>query len=253
MIIHEMAHVITAILQKKNLVSVKVLPIGLNAVVEGESSRDINSLLLNISGPVANLLLFAACFVIDTYYLGFSDNMRFFIYTNISLAVFNMLPVLPLDGGRILKDILVSKIGFFRGYKYVKRLSLGFALALIVLGVLQSLGSINNFSFVLIAGYMIYLLKNDETEVSLMNIKNLLYKRSRFLKRGIYPGRELVVLKSMRLGDMVKNMDFDRFHIIYVVDEDMRMAKVFTEQEVIDSLIKYNAEMTFDDLIKSLT
>ncbi|MFZ5990093.1 MAG: hypothetical protein ACOYWZ_23605 [Bacillota bacterium] len=85
-----------------------------------------------------------------------------------------------------------------------------------------------------------------------MNIKNLVYKRSRFLKRGIYPGRELVVIKSMRLGDIIKSMDFDRFHIIYVLDEDMKLIKIFTEQEVIDYMIKYNAEMSFDELIRSL-
>ncbi|HOQ00187.1 MAG TPA: hypothetical protein PK604_05020 [Acetivibrio clariflavus] len=82
-----------------------------------------------------------------------------------------------------------------------------------------------------------------------MNIKNLVYKRSRFLKKGIYPGRELVVIKSMRLGDVVKNMDFDRIHIIYVLDENMRLVKVFTEQEIIDGMEKFNGEISFEELI----
>lgn len=82
-----------------------------------------------------------------------------------------------------------------------------------------------------------------------MNIKNLVYKRSRFLKKGVYPGRELVVIKSMRLGDVVKNMDFDRIHIIYVLDENMRLVKVFTEQEIIDSMEKFNGEISFEELI----
>jgi len=38
-------------------------------------------------------------------------------------ALFNMLPILPLDGGRILKDVLVSKMGLVRGCKYTRRLS----------------------------------------------------------------------------------------------------------------------------------
>lgn len=85
-----------------------------------------------------------------------------------------------------------------------------------------------------------------------MNIKNLVYKRSRFLRKGVYPGRELVVLKNMRLVDVVKNMDFDRFHIIYILDENMRLLKVFTEQEIIDNMAKFNGEMTFDELINSM-
>lgn len=83
-----------------------------------------------------------------------------------------------------------------------------------------------------------------------MNIKYLVYKRSRFLKKGVYPGRELVVIQNMRLGDIIKNMDFDRFHIIYVLDEDMKLVRVFTEQEIIDNLSKYDSEMSFEELIK---
>jgi stage IV sporulation protein FB len=68
----------------------------------------------------------------------------------------------------------------------------------------------------------------------------------------VYPGRELVVIKTMRLGDIVKDMDFDRFHIIYVLDEDMRLAKIFTEQEIIDNMSKFDSEISFEELINAM-
>ncbi len=85
-----------------------------------------------------------------------------------------------------------------------------------------------------------------------MNIKNLLFKRSRFLKKGVYPGRELVVLESMHLGDLIKSMDFDRFHIVYVVNENMRVVRVFTEQEIMDNIMKYNSDISFKDLMETM-
>ena len=85
-----------------------------------------------------------------------------------------------------------------------------------------------------------------------MNIKNLVYKRSRFLRKGVYPGRELVVIKSMCLGDIIKDMDFDRFHIIYVLDEEMKLAKVFTEQEIVDNMARFDAKISFEELMKLL-
>jgi len=57
-----------------------------------------------------------------------------------------MLPILPLDGGRILKDVLVSKMGLVRGCKYTRRLSLIFSALLLVLGIFQYIISKYNFS-----------------------------------------------------------------------------------------------------------
>lgn len=252
MVIHEAAHIAAAVIQKRILVSVGITAIGLNAVIEENPDMEANRFLININGPIANILMFFSCIIIDTYYFSIWDNMRFFIYANICLAVFNMLPILPLDGGRIFRDILVSKMGLLRGSKYARRMSVGFAAVLLVLGFFQYLVSKYNFSLILIAGYILYFQKSNRAEETLMNIKNLLFKRSRFLKKGVYPGRELVVLESMHLGDLIKSMDFDRFHIVYVVNENMRVVRVFTEQEIMDNIMKYNSDISFKDLMETM-
>ena len=83
-----------------------------------------------------------------------------------------------------------------------------------------------------------------------MNMRQILYRRSRLLRKGIYPARDLVVMKTARLGDTLKNMDFDRFHIIYVLDDSLRIAGVFTESEIIDALAGAPEDMTFEGLIR---
>lgn len=251
MLIHETAHISVAVIGKRKPVSVKILAIGLNAEIEEKHDDCMNPLLIYISGPLINIFLALICFIIkNTYYFEFSDNMRFFIFANASLAVFNILPVLPLDGGKIIREILVSKIGFFKGYKYARRLSLGFATIVFALGVLLLITGTNNLSILLISLYIFHCGKIYNSEESIMNIKNLLYKRSRFLKKGVYPGRELVVLKSMHIGDIIKSMDFDRFHIVYVVDESMKLVKIITEQDVIEAILKHDPDMIFEDLLK---
>jgi stage IV sporulation protein FB len=94
------------------------------------------------------------------------------------------------------------------------------------------------------------LLWNGRMESAFMNIRQILYRRSRFLKKGVYPARDLVVAKSTLLSETIKNMDFDSFHVIYVLDERMRLLKVFTEAEVMDALAGNNEGMTFEQLLK---
>lgn len=251
-VIHEASHVLVSWAQGRILDSLRIFPIGLNAVFKEDYIKDTNDFLINISGPLSNLLVFLVCFLLSTYYLPKSDNMRFFVLINLFLAIFNLLPVLPLDGGRIFKDILTSQIGLFKAYKYTKILSKVLGMIIVLVGIIQTFGNAYNFSLIFLGSYIFYFLKYEETEVYFMNIKNLVYKRSRFLRKGVYPGRELVVIKSMCLGDIIKDMDFDRFHIIYVLDEQMKLEKVFTEQEIVDNLEKFDAKISFGELMKLL-
>ena len=82
-----------------------------------------------------------------------------------------------------------------------------------------------------------------------MNMKDVIYRRSRLLKKGIYPARDLVVVKNMRMGDIIRNLDFDRFHIIHVLDDDLKLMKVFTEQDIMDGVVKHSGDMTFEEFI----
>lgn len=55
--------------------------------------------------------------------------------------------------------------------------------------------------------------------------------------------------KNTRLGDTLTSMDFDRFHIIYVLDDNLRLLRVFTESEIMDALSGDTGNITFEQLI----
>lgn len=76
--------------------------------------------LVAFAGPLSNLIMailgaviFRAglCFKMsEDFYFAFSYVMMYIVILNIGLAVFNMLPVMPLDGSRILNWIMPDKL-----------------------------------------------------------------------------------------------------------------------------------------------
>ncbi|MBP1924937.1 stage IV sporulation protein FB [Sedimentibacter acidaminivorans] len=95
--IHEVGHLVAAVILKIKFQRIKITLFGFNLNANLESIKLGNKILLFFSGPFLNLVMF---FILaDTDYNDFAD-------INIFLAVVNMIPVIPLDGGNICKAIL---------------------------------------------------------------------------------------------------------------------------------------------------
>lgn len=248
-VLHETCHIVVARFFGVLPASISISPLGFSAVIpETNCSRKALTLVYS-AGPAGNLLLFAAGLTAGFVFPGLNDLLVLLSATNLLLAIFNLLPVLPLDGGRILFGLLSGNFGLFAAGRISRVIAWGTSAAVVLYGIYRAYIGILNVSLLIAGAYMMLLLWNGRMESAFMNIRQILYRRSRFLKKGVYPARGLVVVKSTLLSEIVKNMDFDSFHIIYVLDEQMRLLKVFTESEIMDALVGDSEKITFDQLI----
>ncbi|MDP4180783.1 MAG: site-2 protease family protein [Bacillota bacterium] len=249
MVVHEAGHVLAAIRYGNDIQKIRFMPFGLKADITGQMYKR-EKIVIYLCGPLINIFLFSISILINSAFLKNQNNILiFFTYLNIYLSIFNLLPVLPLDGGRIAFEIISEKFGNFNAYKYICIVSVSVSTIFIIIGVILIADGIYNFCILLIGLYVFTQLKSGKREVTIMNMKDVIYRRSRLLKKGIYPARDLVVVKTMRMGEVLKSLDFDRFHIIHVLDEDLKLINVFTEQDIMDGVIKYNTDMTFEEFI----
>jgi len=64
---------------------------------------EIKKVLIALAGPLVNLLIIFMTSKLNITYIAQKETI---IYSNLLILIFNLLPIYPLDGGRILKGIL---------------------------------------------------------------------------------------------------------------------------------------------------
>ena len=142
---HEFGHIFTARAFGVNTPDVVLLPIGGVARLERIPEKPREEFLIAIAGPLVNVGIAAVLFVVAGANLRYGaiatvDDARIPLVdrlaaVNLFLAVFNMLPAFPMDGGRVLRAILASKLGFVRATEMAAAIGQGFAFLLGFIGL----------------------------------------------------------------------------------------------------------------------
>ncbi|MDR2046510.1 MAG: hypothetical protein LBP79_01165 [Clostridiales bacterium] len=107
-LLHEMAHARIAYGRGYIMRQIVLMPYG--AVLYGEEKmRKNDAVIIALAGPLFNLfiavLLFALWWLIPELYV-YTDA---FAYANVSIALFNLLPIFPLDGSRVALALAKNK------------------------------------------------------------------------------------------------------------------------------------------------
>lgn len=120
--IHELGHMIAGILLKLKPKSLSLMPFGISITFEAYGYKkliEIKKILIAIAGPLTNLII---CIVTALMHLD-EQVKQLIIYSNILIAIFNLIPLYPLDGGRILKGIIRLKYKEIEADRIVNNIS----------------------------------------------------------------------------------------------------------------------------------
>lgn len=121
-LMHELSHMIMAIILDVDIQEISLMPIGVNAKYKGKISNR-KELFVSLAGPIASMI-FALLY-----------NNKLYFIINTCIFSFNILPIYPLDGGRILRIILKFIFGDRIGIKVSQYISYILIFVLLVISI----------------------------------------------------------------------------------------------------------------------
>jgi Zn-dependent protease len=147
-ILHELGHSLTARHYGIRTRRITLLPIGGVAALERMPDDPREEMIVALAGPAVNLVIGLALWFWISVTGGFSlveslgltggAFLERLLAINVMLAVFNMLPALPMDGGRVFRAALAMRMDHILATQKAARLGQGIALVLGFLGLLYN-------------------------------------------------------------------------------------------------------------------
>ncbi|MBQ6495375.1 MAG: hypothetical protein IJI49_05175 [Bacilli bacterium] len=174
-VIHELGHYTLAKILKFNVEKIIIYPYGGITKIKDLINKDINKeLIISISGIIFQLLFFYLIVYLNKANIIRDYTLSIYLRYNKELLLFNILPIYPLDGSKIL-NLLLSKYLYFN---LSNKLTIIISILTILILIINKI-YICNYGYILTLSILItYLIKY---------IKNIKYIYNKFLlERYIY-------------------------------------------------------------------
>ena len=230
--IHEYSHYFVAKRCGYVLNKMVFMPYGAGIGGESQIINPKHEILIAIAGPLVNLICVVVCVALWWIFPTTFIYTQTFVFASMALGFFNLLPVFPLDGGRVAICYLSNKINKMLVYKIMKYICLFFSLLFLVLFVISIFNSIN-LTFMFTSVFLFFSCFGTD--------ENVYFERSLVLcntKQILTPVevKTFVVNKDVSVYQLAKCVSGNYFTVFKVVDSDNNIIKTITENDLIKIL-----------------
>ena len=227
---HELAHLLVATRRGYSIKEFKINMFGV-AIELNEQIDDKDSFAINMAGPACNLILCVVCVALYWLIPASFQILNKFCVSNLILAVFNLLPIYPLDGGKVFSSLISNK----RHKVFNKMVKLILTVISLIFFVVSCFYVIN-FCWLLLAVFFFTTDSKNQTKLSLFKHKKESIEKVKLLK----------ITGTETLFQLLKLIGTKHYTIFYC---NKTKSHFVDEDEIINLSTKHPLLTTIEEII----
>lgn len=225
-LLHELGHFVVAEKLGYTMQKIRLMPFGAELYGDFDSFYDRDEIYIAMAGPVVNF--FVCVIILSLWWLKPSlyNYTQEVFTTNLVMGVFNLLPIFPLDGGRIILSYMSKKIERKNAAKIVKNITKVFAILLFCVFLITIFFKIN-LTFGIMA-FMLYFTASS-------NFKEATYQRIELHKLVKQKSVEWVFMsvpESMKCYELKRKHIKNKVIMFLVLDDSNKISYSISELDL---------------------
>lgn len=246
-LLHELCHIGAGKRLGVEVSGIQFLPFGLCATLKNPViPSPFKEILMAFAGPCMNGILTLTFYAGNIFFP--HPLLSYGIFLNLALGLFNLLPCLPLDGGRILRATLTLFSDALTAYRCTLKLSRILAFLLFGMGILLLLSTDFQFSLLLIGIFLLGNLLKEQKNISMQTLKELLYYEKKLQPDALNQTVVLTACETLPARKLLRKLSYHRYCIIKVVNQDQKVVKTLTESQVLHALFHHSIRITLGEI-----
>jgi Zn-dependent protease/CBS domain-containing protein len=243
-VLHEFGHALAGKAFGINTPDITLLPIGGVARLERIPDEPVQELVIAAAGPAVTALIALGAFIGGgswDYPPTTETSIPDLLFTmNVVLLLFNLLPAFPMDGGRVLRALLATRMSYVRATQVAATVGQGFAFVFGFIGLINP-----NWFMLIFVALFVYIGASQEAALAQMKDVSRRFPVSSAMVREF---RTLAA--DATLGEAVDALLATSQHDFPVMDATGNVAGLLTRHDLISALRKNDSTLRVGDVMR---
>ena len=246
-LLHESAHILALRRLKIPVSGIMLQPFGACAEISTPVIKSpCHEIIMALAGPLCNLILCVIFGALLQYCP--SELLQYAITANLAMFCLNLLPCLPLDGGRILRALLTLSSDALTALQVSIRISRIISAGILGAAIYLLLTSRFNFSLILIGSFLLGNLCFEQKNISLQTLREILYYKEKPDREQLNNTCVLTAYADLPARKLLRRLSYHKYHIVHVIDRNRRVINTLTEGQILNALLNESIRITLGEI-----